>query len=125
MVDRPEPDRRVATAPGGAGLGIPVWIRRVGVVSWLLIGFLAAVFAIAVLLASTSAITAPLVVAALLALVFAPVVTWLSDRGVPRSFAAGAVLVGLAVMTAAIVYLTVNLVVDISYAFLDPRIRLK
>ena len=93
-------------------LGLPYWTRRVGVFSWLLIGFLAAVGATAVLLAATSAITGPLVIAVLLAIVFAPVVTWLCDRGVPRPLAAAGVLVGLTATTAGIVYLTAAALVD-------------
>lgn len=80
--------------------------------SWLLIGFIAAVGAIAVLVAATSALTTPLVVATLMAIVFAPAVTWLTDHGVARAVAAAGVLVGLAATTATIVYLTATALVD-------------
>ena len=93
MSDRPD----VTASPGEiTSLGLPYWARRVGVFSWLLVGFLLAVGATALLLAATSAITGPLVIAVLLAIVFAPVVTWLCDRGVPRALAAAGVLFGLA-----------------------------
>ena len=92
--------------------GLPGWVRRVGAFSWLLIGFIAAVGVISVLISATSAVSAPLVVAALLAIVFAPVMTWLADRGVPRALEAPSVLVGLALTTAAIVYLTAAALFD-------------
>ncbi len=109
MSDRPD----VAASQGViTSLGLPYWARRVGVFSWLLVGFLLAVGATALLLAATSAITGPLVIAVLLAIVFAPVVTWLCDRGVPRALAAAGVLFGLAATAAGIVYLTAAAVVD-------------
>lgn len=110
--DRPGSDNISAAQSDLSSLGLPSWARRVGVFSWLLIGFLAAVGAIALLLAATSAIIAPLVIAALLAIVFAPVVTWLCDRGVPRSVAAAGVLVGLVAASAGIVYLTAAALID-------------
>lgn len=112
MSDRPDAAGATASQGDITRLGLPYWARRVGVFSWLLIGFLAAVGATAVLLAATSAITGPLVIAVLLAIVFAPVVTWLCDRGVPRPLAAASVLVGLAATTAGIVYLTAAALVE-------------
>ncbi|MGI9644928.1 MAG: AI-2E family transporter [Ilumatobacteraceae bacterium] len=107
-------DRGGPTTPrlSARDLGLPYWVRRVGVFSWLLIGFLIAVGAVAVVFAVTSAITVPVIVAVFLAVIFAPVVTWLADRGVNRSFGAVAVLIGLTAITAFVVYLTTTALVD-------------
>jgi predicted PurR-regulated permease PerM len=103
----PQPAR-----PAVGDLRLPYWVRRVGVVSWLLIGFLIAVGAVAILFAATSSLVVPVLVALLLAIVFAPTVTWLADRGLNRSLAAGAVLVGLVAMTALVVYVTTAALID-------------
>lgn len=98
--------------PYGRGLGIPYWVRRVGVFSWLLIGFLVAVGAVALLFAATSAITVPVVVAIAMAVVFAPVVDWLAARGFNRSLAALTVLVGLLAIVVLVVGITSAALVD-------------
>ena len=53
---------------------IPDWYRRVGLMSWYFIGFAAAVALVAVIIAATSEIVAPLVLGAFMAIVFFPVV---------------------------------------------------
>jgi predicted PurR-regulated permease PerM len=95
-----------------ADLGIPRWVRRVGTFSWLLIGFLIAAGALAFILSATSAFTTPLVIAGCLAIVFAPAVSWLVERGVNASIAALAVLVGLVGATAVVTYLAAAALVD-------------
>ena len=75
---------------------IPDWYRRVGLASWFFVGFAAAVTLIAVIIAATSEIVAPLVLGAFLAIVFWPVADWLADRGLSRTMASVVVLVGLA-----------------------------
>jgi len=91
---------------------LPAWMRRVGVFSWLFIGFLIAVGAFAVLFAVFSPITVPVLLAACLAVVFAPVVTWLADHGLNRSLAAVAVLVGLFGIAVLVVWITSAALVD-------------
>jgi predicted PurR-regulated permease PerM len=95
-----------------ADLGIPRWVRRVGTFSWLLIGFLIAAGALAFIVSATSAFTTPLVIAGCLAIVFAPAVSWLVERGVDASIAALAVLVGLVGATAVVTYLAAAALVD-------------
>jgi predicted PurR-regulated permease PerM len=91
---------------------LPFWVRRVGLFSWLFIGFVIAVGALAVLIAVSSPITAPVIVAICMAVVFAPIVTWLADRGLSRSLAAIAVLLGLVGIVVLIVWITSAALVD-------------
>ena len=93
-------------------LGLPFWVRRVGVFSWLLIGFLLAAAAVAVLFAATSALVIPVVLAIALAVVFAPVVDRLVDHKFTSSLAAIAVLLGLMAIVALVVYVTSAALVD-------------
>ena len=93
-------------------LGLPFWVRRVGVFCWLFIGFLIAFGAISVLFALMSAIVVPVVIAIALAVVFAPVVEWLADHGFNRSLAAVVVLLGLVAIAVLVVYITSSALVD-------------
>ena len=69
----------------------PAWVRRVGRTSWAFLGFAGAVAVTIFVLGTLSQIVIPLLVAAFLAVVFAPTVDWLAARRVPRAF--GALLV--------------------------------
>lgn len=93
-------------------LGLPYWVRRAGALSWLLIGVLIAVAAGAALISLTSSFTTPIVIAACMAIVFSPVVSWLVDRGVDSAVAAIAVLTGLVGTSAVVVYLATVAIVD-------------
>ena len=99
-----------------AGAALPSWVARVGLFSWLFIGFVLAVGVLAVLSAILSAITVPVVLAACLAVVFAPAVTWLADHGLSRSLAAVAVLLGLVATVVLVVWITSAALVDQSEA---------
>jgi predicted PurR-regulated permease PerM len=105
---------RSSAAPllGPSDLGLPYWLRRAGTLGWLLIGFLIAAGTLALLISTTSSFTTPIVIAACLAIVFAPASSWLVDRGVDASLAAIAVLVGLVGATALVAYLAAAAVVD-------------
>jgi predicted PurR-regulated permease PerM len=91
---------------------IPDWYRRVGLMSWYFIGFAAAVALVAVIIAATSEIVAPLVLGAFMAIVFFPVVDWLANRGLSRALASLAVLVGLAVLLVGVSWFTGVALVD-------------
>lgn len=91
---------------------IPDWYRRVGLASWFLIGIAAAVTLIAVVIAATSEITAPLVLGAFLAIVFLPAADWLVERGLPRALAALTVLLGLAALFVLVTWATGAALVD-------------
>jgi predicted PurR-regulated permease PerM len=57
---------------------IPGWYRRVGLVSWLFLGIVAAIAVLSWVIAATSEITTPLILGAFLAVVFLPTVDWLA-----------------------------------------------
>ena len=74
---------------------LPSWYTRIGLASWYLIGVVIATAVFAGAVAATSSITAPLVLGALLAVVFLPAVDRLEARSVPRALAAIVVLIAL------------------------------
>jgi predicted PurR-regulated permease PerM len=63
----------------------PVWLRRIGVQSWLLLGLVLATVVVLALLAVLNDIVIPLVISTLLAIIFGPLVDFLARRGVPRT----------------------------------------
>ncbi len=87
-------------------------LARWGLRSWLLLGVLLAAAAVLWLLSQVSGIVVPLVLAAVLGALFAPVVERLRRVGVPAAAGAGLVLVGLAAVTALSVWLVVAGVLD-------------
>lgn len=91
---------------------IPNWYRRVGLVSWFFIGIAAAVTLVAVVIAATREITAPLVLGAFLAIVFLPVADWLVGRGLRRALAALTVLLGLTALIVLVTWATGVALVD-------------
>ena len=58
----------------------PSWLRRLGVQSWLFIGFVLAAIVILVILATLDQIVTPLMISTLLAILFRPVVDWLEQH---------------------------------------------
>jgi predicted PurR-regulated permease PerM len=74
---------------------VPSWVRRVGTNSWMFIGIVLALAVITVMVAATRDLTIPLAIGICLAIVVAPFVDWLEDRGIKRGAGAGIVLVGL------------------------------
>ena len=80
---------------------------RWGLRSWLLVGVLAFAVAVLWLLSQVSAFVVPLVVAAVLGALFAPLVERLQGRGVPRSAGALLVLLGLTAVVLGSVWLVV------------------
>lgn len=106
----------------------PPWVRRVGRTSWAFLGFAGAVAVIIFVLGSLRDIVIPLIVAAFLAVVFAPVVDWLAARRVPRAI--GAFLVILLIF--AVFAVTLGIVVlgvvtradELTGAFDDARDRI-
>lgn len=93
-------DREIHTTP-------PAWVLRVGRTSWAFLGFAGALAVLLFVLGSLREIVIPLLVAAFLAVVFAPVVDWLAARRVPRAF--GALLVILLIF--AVFAVTLGIVV--------------
>jgi putative heme transporter len=76
----------------------PPWLRDLGVMAWLLVGVTALIAGTVWLLSLTQTIVIPVVTAAILASVLAPLVAFLRRHGVPRG--AGAAIVLLAIVAA-------------------------
>ena len=91
---------------------VPFWVRRVGIFSWFFLGFVGAVGVTSVLFALTSSITIPVVLAICMAVVCSPIVTWLADRGLNRSFGALVVLLGLVAIVVLVVWITSAALID-------------
>ena len=89
----------VAASPG---------LVRVGLRSWLLVGVLVFAAAVFWLLSQVSGFVVPLVLAAVLGALFAPLVDRLVARGVPRSGGALLVLLGLTAVVVGSVWLVIS-----------------
>ena len=66
----------------------PAWLRRVGVQSWLFIGFVLAATVIFSLMSALNQIVTSLIISLLLAILSRPLVDWLERHKVPRSLGA-------------------------------------
>ena len=73
----------------------PTWLRSLGFSSWLLVGFVLVIVGLIWLLAETSTIVMPVILAAVLGAVAGPAVGWLERHRVPRIGGALLVLLGL------------------------------
>src|SRR4051794_5753006 len=73
----------------------PAWLRSLGISSWLLVGFALIIVGIIWLLAETSTIVMPVILAAVLGAVAGPAVGWLEGHRVPRIAGAFLILLGL------------------------------
>jgi len=71
----------------------PYWLRRVGVQSWLMIGFVLAFAVFAALFALLNDILIPLIIAMLLAIICRPMVDWLERHKVSRSLGTVTVMI--------------------------------
>jgi predicted PurR-regulated permease PerM len=85
--------------------GVPMWLRRLGFSSWLLVGFVLIIIGVIWLLGETYTIVGPVLVAAVLGAVAGPAVGWLEGHRIPRIGGAILVLLGLGAIGALIVYL--------------------
>lgn len=96
-----------ARATGWSAVGSPGLVRW-GLRSWLLVGMLAFAGAVLWLLSQVSGLVVPLVIAAVLGALFAPLVDRLRARGVPRSGGALLVLLGLLAVVGGSIWLVVS-----------------
>jgi predicted PurR-regulated permease PerM len=78
----------------------PDWLRDLGIVSWMIVGIVLVLVGAIWLLALTSVIVMPVLVAFIIACVTVPLVGWLGRHRLPRAAASGLVL--LAFLVAAI-----------------------
>jgi predicted PurR-regulated permease PerM len=86
--------------------GVPGWLRKVGLASWLLLGITGAVALAGLVFAVTRGVTIPLVVAVIAGTIFVPWVDALGKLGIPRWIGSLAVLLlvlGIAMGTVALV----------------------
>ena len=86
----------------------PPWLRDAGLVAWLLVGIVLVLVGAVWLLAITSTIVVPLIVASLIASVAGPGVTWLQNRGVPRAGGTALILLGIVLLGVAIAVLVIG-----------------
>jgi putative heme transporter len=78
----------------------PAWLRDIGVMSWLLVGFGALLFALVWLAGQLQTILVPVILGGVLGAVAAPLVAWLERRGIPRL--GGAVITLLIIIALAV-----------------------
>jgi putative heme transporter len=86
----------------------PRWLRDMGLTAWLLVGVTLLLVGAVWLLSLTHTIVVPVIVAAVIASVAAPLLGWLGRRGLPRGAAAGLLLLSLVVLGAGFVVLIVG-----------------
>ena len=87
-------------------------VPRVGVWSWSFVGFVAATVIVAIALGAVSEIVLPAVFAAVLAVVFKPLVGKLERRGLKPTLAAGVIVLGLAALMTVVAVGTVRGIVQ-------------
>jgi putative heme transporter len=83
-------------------LAAPGWLRDVGMSAWLLVGVTLFVAGVVWLLALTSTIVVPVIVALIVAAVAEPAVGWLHRHRLPRGVGAALVLLGLVLVGAGV-----------------------
>jgi predicted PurR-regulated permease PerM len=81
----------------------PDWLRDIGATAWLLVGVALFLVGAVWLLSLTQTIVAPVITAAVVAAVAAPIVTWLAAHRVPRPLGAVLLLLGVVLLGALIV----------------------
>jgi predicted PurR-regulated permease PerM len=94
-------------------------IVRMGVIAWSFVGIVVAVGIILAGLATVSSVLLPLVFAAVLAVLFRPLVTRLEGLRVPSALAAALVMVGLVLALIGVVYLVQRGIVSQSDEIVD------
>jgi putative heme transporter len=86
----------------------PAWLRDLGFASWMLVGFVLIIIGVIWLLAQTSTIVMPVILASVLGAVAAPLVDRLNRHRVPRAAGAALVLLGLLAIAALVTFLVVH-----------------
>ena len=107
------PDRNAGRETRPDGGPVPLgWVPKLGVGAWSFVGFVVATVIVVVALGAVSEIVLPLTFAAVLAVVFKPVVGILQRHRVQPTLAAGLVVLGLLALMALVVVATVRGVVE-------------
>jgi predicted PurR-regulated permease PerM len=86
----------------------PRWLRDVGLTAWLLVGVTLLIVGVVWLLSLTETIVMPVLAAAVVSAVSAPVVSWLAGHGVPRGVAAVLILLALIAVAVGVVIVVVG-----------------
>jgi predicted PurR-regulated permease PerM len=86
----------------------PRWLRDLGRTSWLLVGLFLLLAGLIWLLGTTNTIVGPLLAAVIVATVTAPVVRQLASHRIPRAAGAAIVVLGAAVLAAAIAIVVIG-----------------
>jgi putative heme transporter len=115
-----EPEQFTAPVNGGNGgdavpdppTASPARVPKVGIWAWSFVGFVAATIIIVTALSAISEIMLPLLFAAVLAVIFKPMVGKLKRRGFKPTLAAGLVVLGLIALMVVVLVSTVRGVVD-------------
>jgi len=115
-----EPEQFTAPVNGGNGsdaipgppTASPARVPKVGIWAWSFVGFVAATIIIVTALSAISEIMLPLLFAAVLAVIFKPMVGKLNRRGFKPTLAAGLVVLGLIALMVVVLVSTVRGVVD-------------
>ena len=89
-------------------LTTPGWLRDLGLTAWLLVGLILLVVGAVWILSLTEVIVAPVVTAAVVAAVAAPLVSWGERHRVPRLLGAVLLLLGFIVLGAAVVVIVIG-----------------
>jgi predicted PurR-regulated permease PerM len=100
-----------AARPGaGTGFALPRlgWVPKVGIGAWSFVGLVAATAIVVAALAAVSEIALPLTFAAVLAVIFQPVVERLERRKLKATYAAGLIVVGLLALMTGVMVATVR-----------------
>jgi putative heme transporter len=90
------------------GGGFTGWVPRVGVWAWSFVGFVAATTIVVAALATVSEIVIPLTFAAVLAVIFKPLVGFLQRHKVNASLGSALVVIGLLAVVAGVVVATIR-----------------
>jgi predicted PurR-regulated permease PerM len=98
----------VTVEPGARRTPMP----KIGVWSWAFVGFTAAAVIVVIVLAALSEIVLPMLLAAVLAIMFRPLVGVLQRHNVKPTLAAGAVVLGLLLLGTGVIVATVRGVTD-------------
>ncbi|WP_040493198.1 AI-2E family transporter [Ilumatobacter nonamiensis] len=114
-----DPDVRPRRAASTERRRIPSWAERSARWAWAFIGIVAALALVVLALAALNELVVPLIVAAVAAVLFAPVVDWLERHRVPRRLAAGMLTLLVVAAAVAVVVVIVVAVADRSDELAD------
>ncbi len=91
---------------------VPDWLVALGVRSWLLVGAIAALIVVMYLVGTAAGLVVPLIVAAVIGMLFAPLVDVLERHHVSRAVGAGLVLTGLLLLAVLTVWVTIAGIIE-------------